>query len=150
MDGLSAAASGIAVVSLAIQLVGSVREIRRFLHSVSEAPTDLRGLLDLLEQLELILEQVGMLLERQGRNTRLEETGVSISVWRAINTCQRKLAVLEVLVDEAKRASAASSRATRAIGSFKFACRKKDIQGFENQVHGAMNLLSLTMMANLT
>jgi len=51
MDGLSTAASGIAVVSLAIQLVDSVREIRRFLRDLSEAPKELKRLVDLLEQL---------------------------------------------------------------------------------------------------
>lgn len=86
MDGLSAAASGIAVVSLSLQLVGSVREIHCFLHSISEAPEEVKRLLDLLEQLELILRQAGMLVRTQRGNGRLEETGVLESVMRAIRT----------------------------------------------------------------
>ena len=65
MDGLSAAASGIAFVSLVIQLVDSVRGIRRFLQKFSDAPKELKRLIDLLEQLELILENIGMLINRQ-------------------------------------------------------------------------------------
>jgi N-terminal domain on NACHT_NTPase and P-loop NTPases len=149
MDGLSAAASGIAVVSLAIQLVESVREMRRFLRSVSEAPEELKRLLDLLEQLELILEQVGMLIQQQG-NARLEASSVMASVMRAINTCESKLAMLEGIVEVTKQASAKSSRVTKTMGSFRLACKKKDIREIEKQLYDAVTLLGLSMMANLT
>lgn len=151
MDGLSAAASGIAVVSLAIQLVESVREMRRFLRSVSEAPEELKRLLDLLEQLELILEQVGMLVQQQQEgNARLEASGVMASVMRAINTCESKLAMLEGVVEVTKQSSAKSSRVTKTMGSFRLACKKKDIREIEQQLHDAVALLGLSMMANLT
>ena len=63
MDGLSAAASGIAVASLAIQLVDSVREIRRFFRTLKDAPEELHRLLDLLEHMELMLDKIGKLVE---------------------------------------------------------------------------------------
>lgn len=149
MDGLSAAASGIAVVSLAIQLVDSVREMRRFLRSISEASEELKRLIDLLEQLEMILEQVGMLVQRQHENTRLEADGVIASVSRAIKTCESKLAKLEEIVEATKNTSA-TSRAAKMLGSIRLACKKKDIREMEQQVHEAVSLLSVTMMANLT
>jgi hypothetical protein len=150
MDGLSAAASGFAVVSLAVQLVGSVRQIREFLHSISEAPEELRRLMDLLEELELILEQVGILVQRQRGNSTLWETGVLTSVLKAANSCQIKLATLEGVVEATKKAFAASSRTTRALGSFKLACKRKDLREIESQLHNAASLLSLSMMADLT
>jgi hypothetical protein len=150
MDGLSAAASGIAVVSLALQLVGSVREIRHFLHSISEAPEELKRLIDLLEQLELILEQVGMLAQRQRGNVGLADAGLFVSVLRAIKTCETKLAMLEDVVEATKEASASSNRVTKTLGSFKLASREKNIRGIEQQLNEAVNLLNLTMMANLT
>lgn len=150
MDGLSTAASGMAAVSLAIQLVGSVREIRHFLRRISEAPEELKRLIDLLEQLELILEQVGMLVQRQRVNTRLGESGILATVLKAVNTCESKLAVLEGIVKTTKQAAAASDRAARTLGSLKLACRKRDVREIEQQLHDAVNLLSLTMMANLT
>ena len=150
MDGLSAAASGIAVVSLALQLVGSVREIHRFLHSRSDAPEELKRLLDLLEQLEFILEQVGKLVQTQRGNRRLEESGVLKSVIRAISTCESKLAMLEGVVEATKRVSADSSRARRTLASIKLACKKNDIREMEQKLNEAVNLLGLTMMANLT
>jgi hypothetical protein len=63
MEGLSAASSGIAVVSLSIQLVDSVREIRRFFRTLKDAPEELSRLLDLLEHLELMLENIGKLVD---------------------------------------------------------------------------------------
>lgn len=150
MDGLSAAASGIAVVSFALQLVGSVRDIRRFLHDMSEGPEELKRLVDLLEQLEIVLEQVGLLAQRQRGNTRLGRPSAMTSVLKAITTCQKKLALLEGVVKATKDVSANSKRATRTLGSFKLVCKKTDIRWIEQQLNEAVNLLSLTMMANLT
>ena len=92
MDGLSAAASGMAVVSLAIQLVGSVRDIRRFMRQVSDAPKELNRLIDLLEQLEVIIEGVGELIEKQRRSAGDSDIDVSPNVLRAMKTCENRLA----------------------------------------------------------
>jgi hypothetical protein len=150
MDSLSAAASGIAVVSLALQLVGSVRDIRRFFRNMSEAPEELNRLIDLLEQLEVVLEQIGLLAQRQQGNIRLGRKGVMTSVLRAITTCQKKLALLEGVVKATKDVSPNLNRATRTLGSFKLVCKKTDIRWIEQQLNEAISLLSLTMMANLT
>ena len=138
------------VVPLAIQLVGSVRHMRRFLHSVSQAPGELKRLIDLLEQLELILEQVGMLVQRQQENTKAIDSGMVASVLRATKTCEDKLTSLEGIAEASKSASATSSRATRALGSFRLVYKKKELEEIEQQVYEAVNLLTLTMMANLT
>jgi hypothetical protein len=137
-------------VPLVVQLVGSVRGLRQFLHSISEAPGESRRLIDLLDQLEFILEQVGMLAQRERGNIRLGESGVLTSVLKAVNSCERKLAMLEAVVETTKKALTASNPATRTLGSLKLACRKKDMQGMEQQLNEAVNLLSLTMMVNLT
>jgi len=150
MDGLSAAASGMAVVSLAIQLVGSVRDIRRFLGNVSDAPKELGRLIDLLEQLELILENIGAQVENQRRQNGDRNTAASEMVLRAMKTCESKLKMLEDVVMYAKKTASATSKTTRALGSFKFACKKKDLEGFESQLHDAVSLLNLTITANLT
>jgi hypothetical protein len=149
MDGLSAAASGIAVVSLVMQLVDSVREIRRFLRSVSDAPKELKRLVDLLEQLELTFQQIVMLVQKQ-ENARLGKTDVFTNVLRAIKTCETKLTMFENLVEATKQASSTTNRAARTIGSLKLAYKKRDIQEFESQLHGAITFLTLTVIANLT
>jgi hypothetical protein len=150
MDGLSVAASGMAVVSLAIQLIGSVQEIRRFLRNISGAPKELRRLFDLLEQLELISENIGALVERQKRHSAPGDIDVSGSVLRAMETCESKLKMLIDVLDVAKKTAIAPNKATRTLGSFKLACKKKDIEGVENQLRDAIGLLNLTMTTNLT
>ncbi|PMD26282.1 hypothetical protein NA56DRAFT_341580 [Hyaloscypha hepaticicola] len=150
MDGLSAAASGIAVVSLAIQLVDSVREIRHFLRNVSEAPKELRRLIDLLEQLELILENIGALVERRQQHAVEPAIDMSASILRAMRTCESKLKLLEDIVAAAKKTSSSNGKVKRTFGSFKLACKKKDIQEFESQLHDAISLLNLAMTTNLT
>ena len=75
---------------------------------------------------------------------------MSANVLRAINTCHRKLAILEDIVEASKQASATSNRTEKTIRSFKLACKKMDIQEFEKQVYDAMDILSLPMVANLT
>jgi hypothetical protein len=47
MDGLSAAASAIAVVSLAVQIAESLRELCDFWDSIQEAPEDIKAILKL-------------------------------------------------------------------------------------------------------
>ena len=150
MDGLSAAASGIAVVSLTIQLVDSVREIQRFLRNVSDAPKELGRLIDLLEQLEMILENVGMLIERQRKHSGDIDVDISANVLRAIKTCDSKVAMLKSIIKTATKASTATNKATKIWGSFRLACKKKDIEEFESQLQNTVRLLNLTMTANLT
>ncbi len=135
MDGLSAAASGMAVVSLSLrslQLVGSVRDIRRFLHDMSEAPEELKRLIDLLEQLDIVVEQVGLLAQRQRRDTRPGRTGVMTSLLSAIATCQKKLALLEGVIKATKDVSGNSNRAMRTLGSFKLVARKLILYGLSS------------------
>ncbi|PMD52809.1 uncharacterized protein K444DRAFT_192059 [Hyaloscypha bicolor E] len=112
MDGLSAAASGIAVVSLAIQLVDSVRQIQRFLHNVSEAPKELQRLINLLEQLELILENIGELIDRQRRQSADEDVAVSETILRAMKTCENTIKGLAGIVDVARKSAGPQRRRT--------------------------------------
>lgn len=149
MDGLSAAASGMAIISLAIQLADSVGGIQRLLRNVSEAPKELNRLIDLLEQLKVILEHIRALIERQRGQTSDRNNGVSATVWRAMKTCECKLAVLKSIVEAAKTASTATNKATRALGSLRLIFKKKDIDRFEIQLHDAVMILNLTITTNL-
>ncbi|KAF1992430.1 hypothetical protein K402DRAFT_399545 [Aulographum hederae CBS 113979] len=58
MDGLSGAASGIAVVSIALQLADGFLKLHSFWSSVNDAPQEARTILDDLFSLHRILEQI--------------------------------------------------------------------------------------------
>jgi hypothetical protein len=150
MDGLSAAASGIAVVSFAIQLVDAVREIRLFLRKVSNAPKELRRLIDLLEQLELILGNIGMLIKRQQKQSGHVDVDISPDIWRAVSTCKDKVDIFQGTLETTKKAFMATNKTTRTLGCFRLAYKMRDIVEFEGQLQSAISLLNLTMTTNLT
>jgi hypothetical protein len=58
MDGLSAAASGMAVISLTLQLVQLTQNLRAFINDVSGAPSEIRRLAISLTQLANILQDI--------------------------------------------------------------------------------------------
>ncbi|KAE8452504.1 hypothetical protein EG329_000407 [Mollisiaceae sp. DMI_Dod_QoI] len=149
MDGLSAAASGIAVVSLAIQLVDSVREIQRFLRSIADAAEELNRLVDLLEQLELILQSIGKLVEHQRAQHGDLDIDVSPSILKSVQTCEKTLQKLNKLIEKVKHNAKAKGRVTRALGHFWLGCKKEDIEDFENQLHRSVSNLNLIMTTNL-
>jgi len=148
MDGLSAAASGIAVVSLALQLVDSVRQIQRFLRKVSEAPKELRRLLDLLEQLELILESIGDLINKQQQSGD-QDVAVSETVLRAMKTCENTVKELASTVDRARKDFEEKSRMTKMVACFRLECKRRDVEEFERRIQDAISLLNLTMTTKL-
>ncbi|PMD18547.1 hypothetical protein NA56DRAFT_240309 [Hyaloscypha hepaticicola] len=137
MDGLSAAASGIAVASLAIQLVDSVREIRRFFRTLKDAPEELTRLLDLLEHMELMLDNIGKLVE--------PESDISPSMLKAIQTCEKALNKLAALIQKVKRDSSAQSPLKKSLGFFKLACKKEEVEEIERQLDRAVSNLNMVM-----
>ena len=137
MDGLSAASSGIAVVSLAIQLVDSVREIRRFFQTLKDAPEELGRLLDLLEHMELMLENIGKLVD--------PDSDISPSVLKAIQTCEKALNKLSALIQKVKRNSSAQIPLKRSLGFFRLACKKQEVEEIEKQLDRAVGNLNMVM-----
>ena len=58
MEGLSATASGLAVVSVAVQLAESFKKLSDFWKSIKEAPDDIREISVELEVLSSVLIQI--------------------------------------------------------------------------------------------
>jgi t-SNARE complex subunit (syntaxin) len=131
MDGLSPAASGIAVISLALQLVDSVGQIQRFLRKVSEAPKELRRLIELLEQLELILEGIGEIINKQQQQSGDQDVAVSETVLRATKTCENTVKGLTSIVDGARKSIEAKNKAEKTLACFRLSCKQKDIEEYE-------------------
>jgi len=47
-------------------------------------------------------------------------------------------------------AASANNKAAKTLGSFRLACKNRDIEGFERQLQHAVTILDLTMTINLT
>ena len=98
MDGVS---SAFAVVSLAIQLAETINDISKFLHSVRDAPAELAGLVETLDQMHGTVDQVRYLLEQQFSVQRLP--GSPMFITSALGLCEKRVKTLEAFVNEVKR-----------------------------------------------
>lgn len=58
MEGLSAGASGIAVVSIALQLADSIKRFSEFIGSIQEAPEEIESFLSDLQILSSVLDDI--------------------------------------------------------------------------------------------
>ena len=103
----------------------------------------------MLEQLELILENVGALIHQQNIQDSQNDAAISASVMRSLKACENKLLILKDIVNSAKKATS-SNILTRTVGSFKLSFKSKDVEEFETQLQQAISILNVTMTINLT
>ena len=143
MDGV---ASAFAVVSLAVQLVDTVQEIRDFLRSVQNAPNELIKLVETLEQLHSTLSQVKHLLEQQYSILRLP--GSPVFMESALQNCNRKISTLEKAINKAKVSIARQSLVKRTWATMKLVSKKEDIQQMQSQLLHAETGLQTAMLSN--
>ena len=145
MDGVSGA---FAVVSLAIQLGGTINQIRKFLRNVQNASIELKKLLSLLDQLHSILEQAGCLVEQQ--TSALGSLGSVASIASAIESCDELVKSLETLAQELQRSAANRKGFQRRLSSMKFLKNKEDIGQLETQLRDAIMTLQTAIMINFS
>lgn len=90
---MEVAASGIAVASIAIQLLESTNRIRSFLRTVENAPQDLQRIANLLDRLSTLLGEVQDLLDMQASiQDQVFPTSGAIETF--LQTCKESLAPL--------------------------------------------------------
>lgn len=132
MDGV---ASAFAVVSLAIQLVETGEKISKFLTSVHDAPTEVIKLGQTLDQLNSSLKQVSYLLEQQYLVLRLP--GSPVFITNALGNCEKRLKMLEDVVQKAKILMDHRNRVQRSWAAMRFVSKKEDIQEMQTQLRDA-------------
>ncbi|KAJ5891628.1 uncharacterized protein N7473_007856 [Penicillium subrubescens] len=94
MDGLSAGASVIAVISLAAQLGAGAHTLIKFLNTVSDAPAEIQRLESLLDQIYAIATCVRNALEYQ-RKLHGEEHILADDVHISLLNCRKKVQGIE-------------------------------------------------------
>lgn len=88
MDGLSSAASGFAVISLAIQLADGVKKLCDFWNSVKDAPEDIQGVIADLRLLLIVLTEMAV------EDQHVESDSALAAVLKACNDKIHRLADL--------------------------------------------------------
>lgn len=125
MDGLSAAASAIAVVSLAVQIAESLRELCDFWDSIQEAPEDIRAILNDLRLLELVIGDI-----RRSGEVHSADAVTSL----ALESCSQKVFSLVVVVNDIEPGFRAASRRKRGWSSFKAALKGGKLKRFRDSL----------------
>ncbi|KAL9024162.1 MAG: hypothetical protein Q9196_006721, partial [Gyalolechia fulgens] len=143
MDGVSAV---FAVVSLGVQLAGTIQATSDFLRSVQNAPDELRGLVDLLDQLQGTLGHVRDLIEQQ--SSVLTSPGSLRSIAAALQNCEKSLKKLKGLVDRLKRSLDRQHRIQRAWASLRTVLNKEELLELRKQIQESLIALQLSITIN--
>ena len=144
MDGLSAAGGVLAVVSLATQLVDTIQEIRHFVQKVADAPTQWQSLIRELDFLQLLLQGVKAIGDREAC---YGATVFSDIIRRVVINCDVEVKRLHTYI-RSIQSVVGKGKAARAFGAVKLAFKDRDIKDFENDLHHAASTLNVAMTLN--
>jgi hypothetical protein len=147
MDGLSAGASVIAVVSLAAQLGAGTHTLIKFLETVSDAPAEVHRLESLLDQIYAIATCVRNALEYQHK-LHGDKHILAEDIHASLLNCQKKVQRIEWIVDEFKGNETSRTVVSRRWASFKLAWKKEDIPELERQLGQAIQILDISLTAH--
>ena len=133
MDGLSAAASGIAVVSIAIQLAESVKKLCDFWDSIKEAPDDVRAISTDLEILSKVLAQIA----HESQNQEPDATLVA-----ALQGCSVKVRTLDEIVSDIEPGFSSKRFRVRKWTALRAVLKHGQVVKFQ----GALESLKVTLL----
>jgi hypothetical protein len=149
MEALSGAASGIAVVSLTIQLIQSVALIREFIKDVKSASKELHRLVGKLELLNALLEDAHKVLEQQSSLSGMHFPAPSMAIFKCLQDCERSI---QPLVDVVKKLSLpqsqSSSSTARLKSEIKLGLKTKEITTLETRIQHDIDLLDTSLSVN--
>lgn len=148
MEGLGAASSIIGIVSLALQLVQTVQDVNDFLKSLKEAPQEVSRLAENLDYLQEILQDVSNIAEMQSLQINIPVPSSTMNT--ALNRCKKEIGYLETVLSKAKVGYGSKQKLVRKWNSLKFVVKTKDVKEFEDRIRYSIQLLMLSMTANLS
>ena len=139
MDGLSSAASGIAVVSLTGQLAQGLVNLHSFWASIVDAPSDIRAISLDLKLFQDILQQI------QENDQRY---GVDTSTAAVLNHCFNQVQELAEITGKLEQGFQARSSPKRAWSSLKAVLKHDKIKKFQDQLNAAKSTLCLAQQSD--
>ena len=140
MDGLSAAASGMAVVSVAFQLGESLKHLHDFCDSVKEAPDDIHAIQEDLGLLSAVLAEM---------DNEVQESGPDQTLMRALlKDCRDKVNRLTNIINDMKPGFASRSLRIRKWTAFKAVLKSEKIHKFEKGLEGLKSTLMLAQLCS--
>lgn len=134
MDGLSAAASGIAVVSIAIQLGDSLQKASDFIESIQEAPEDIESTFSELQILSSLLQEIRPLL------------GTNSSAKASLENLEGKISSFMDLVNRYKPGLCSRRRQTRKWSAVKVATKREQFKKLRESLNDTKSTLMLALL----
>lgn len=144
MDGLSAGASVIAVVSLAAQIGAGAHTLIKFLETVSDAPAEVHRLESLLGQIYAMATCVRNALEYQ-RRLHGDKLVLADDIHVCLLNCQKKVQRIERIVEQFKETERGRTVVSRKWAWFKLALKKEDVLEIERQLGQAIQILNISL-----
>ena len=133
MDGLSAAASSIAVVMLAVHLADSVQKLCSFWSSIRDAPEDIKPISLDLDLLSYVLTEIAFEAQHFGPD--------AISV-AALEACSVRVRSFTTILEQIEPDFASASRRIRKWTAFKAVLKRGQIANFQE----ALDRLKATLL----
>ena len=147
MDGVSSAASVVAVVTLALQLGKTIQKINSFLRNIEEAPKEVVRLIETLDQLHGTLDHARELFEQQFLVLRLP--GSPLFITRALETCENHISELTTISTGISRSFGHQRKVRRTWASMRFVVKKQELEDIRCRLRDAKMDLQSALSSNL-
>ena len=134
MDGLSAAASGIAVASISLQLVENVKKICDFWDSVKDAPEDVRAISSDMKLLSTVLSRVA----QEAQHIAPDEV-----LGSALDGCWDKVRLLTRIINEIEPGFDSRLLRVRRWSALKAVLRQEKLRRYQDALERLKSTLSL-------
>ena len=121
-EGLATAASGIAVLTVAVQLAQSIKKLSDFWSSIKEAPEDIQAIATDVDLLSNVLTRIAHETQHVEPDTALEAT---------LNGCRVKVGKLTALLDEIEPGFASSRPRVRKWTALKAVLKQGQLAKFQ-------------------
>jgi hypothetical protein len=151
MDGLSGVASGIAVISLSLQLVQSIDQIKTKIRHVRGAPAEVGRLTRVLDLLRALLDDVRQMMEYQTSRVGDAIPMPSMTIFDCLKGCEEQIEPLvQIVRDYEQRETDSASKLAKLRRNVKVGFRASDITGFEDRIQREVNRLNMALTLNNT
>lgn len=138
MDGLSAAASGIAVVSIAIQVSDSLQKVSDFIESIQEAPEEMESTFSELQVLSSLLEDIRL------HNPLLSTNSSAQAI---LGSLEKKISSFMDLVNRYKPGLQSPDRRRRTWSAFRVASKREKFKKLRDSLNDTKSTLILALQA---
>lgn len=148
---MEVAASGIAVASLALQLIQTADTIKTFIRDVKGAPAELQRVSQTLDALRATLEDVRSVIEFQSSRLGQHVPPPSSALVASLHRCENHLKPLKKIVNEYGPILQSPSQRPRKWDKIKFNFKtKEDIIAFEKRIKETMSIINVGLTTNNT